>query len=828
MIGRSAFVIRAAATLLAALVPASAALAAAPAGAPAAAPANGAGVAALPWHDATEEWGLAAPLRGMMSHAAACGDVTGDGRLSLYVGGFADRPAAEYAPAAGPPANVLLIGEAGRFRDAAQPPLAFLARTSGAAFVDLDNDGLLDLVVSNNSKAKGLRVANGIFRNTGGGKFVDMPDPDGFGRIMGGRTVGVLDYDGDGLLDLFVGEDKPAGGSTRLFRNRGGFRFEDTSEKAGLPAVLHGLGVATTDLNADGRPDLFVCGDNRLFLSAADGTYKEAAATPFRYEWVNREGTPCGVVFADMNRDGLPDAVIVDHSQPARLHLFINEGLQGGAPVFRETTREAGLAYEFPSWDSLHRHLKHAHVEVADVDNDGWPDIVVAATWDAGGVDQPFVCRNLGGKSPRFSVPPPQKATGYFPAGPVADFDRDGRPDIFLASWLPAVPSRLLLNRHPPRRWLGVRVRGRTMNRMGIGAVVSVYEAGGLGRPEALVGSREIGIADGFCTGHEAVVHFGLADAATCDVEVVLPWGKGTVRQTGVAADRVIEIAEPEAGGAPQASPPAPAGARARDVSRGSRDAGVDAQSRSAGDEAPPAAAPLVIVADEWKPMDALAEFLANTAGYRVEKVGKDALPADLAARPAVFMYIHSKMDADTEKALVDYAAGGGRLIILHHGIASARVANPLWLRMTGIGILPRNDPKAPWRVVGNTTHTLVNLAPGHHITSHKVAYDREAEYTSPDDAARSGKRQAIDLPKTEVFLNQQFTDGDAKTVLFGSACTDPETGESFMQDRGGWLKAWEKGWVIYLQPGHAESDFRNGAFLQIIWNTLTWTPPAP
>jgi len=235
----------------------------------------------------------------------------------------------------------------------------------------------------------------------------------------------------------------------------------------------------------------------------------------------------------------------------------------------------------------------------------------------------------------------------------------------------------------------------------------------------------------------------------------------------------------------------------------------------------------VLIVADEWKPMDALAEFLRAEGGCRVQGVDQKDLPADLASFHAVIQYIHGAMTPATEKALVAYATGGGRLIALHHAVASARVRNPEWLRLMGIHIAPRDDPKWPWRVLGETTHTLVNLRPGHYITSHKVRYDQEVEYTPSDAPSAPQKCPAIDLPNTEAFLNQQFTDGREKTVLFGFRAADPKTGEVFMQDRAGWYKPAGKGWVFYLQPGHAEADFRNRAYAQIVLNCLAWDPAA-
>jgi len=243
----------------------------------------------------------------------------------------------------------------------------------------------------------------------------------------------------------------------------------------------------------------------------------------------------------------------------------------------------------------------------------------------------------------------------------------------------------------------------------------------------------------------------------------------------------------------------------------------------------------ILFVADEWKQLEPLMEFLRTEGKFQVEKADqKDLAQAPsagpgqaLAACYAVFQYIHGPMTPETEKVLVRYATEGGRLVALHHAMASARVKNPEWLKLAGIAILPRTDPKTPWRVIAPVTHTLVNLRPEHYITSHDVKYDRKVKYQSPDAGGPAGEFPALDLPNTEVFLNQQFTDGREKTVLFAVLCTDPKTGEAIMQDRGGWYKPAGKGWLFYLQPGHAESDFRNRNYCQIILNCLTWQPPA-
>src|SRR3954471_3094900 len=103
--------------------------------------------------DRTKEAGILEHVAGMMGHGGAWGDFDGDGHIDLYVGGFCDRPNAEYKPAAGPVPNRLFrnLGN-GRFEQVKMPAVEFYGRTSGAIFADLDNDGALELYVANNAK----------------------------------------------------------------------------------------------------------------------------------------------------------------------------------------------------------------------------------------------------------------------------------------------------------------------------------------------------------------------------------------------------------------------------------------------------------------------------------------------------------------------------------------------------------------------------------------------------------------------------------------------------------------------------------------------------
>lgn len=521
------------------------------------------------FRDAGDDAGLFPDLAGIRGHAAAWGDADGDGFPDLFVGTFHE---------AGSKTSLFFRNTGGRFRLDGQQALRLDSCASGAIFVDLTNNGRLDLYVNNNAHGpEGTKAARpNLFRNDGEGRFTDVSADSGACPAgFQGRTVSALDFDGDGLLDLLACDfyySTKATAGIALYHNLGNYRFEDIAQSAGLPHGKPISGCAVSDFNADGWPDVFLVspdGENRLYLNDGHGKFHEAPGTRETFAWkgLTSENPPTGVCIADINRDGLPDVVIGHHFKqpwlkPAPVRLYLNRGIKNGGPVFEDVTEAAGLE-PLP--------MKAPALEFQDFDNDGWPDLFVSIVKFKEGVPHPIIYRNLGvrGGIPRFRQDawavndfPTADDTGtprrtgaffdkvlqekkimYMAAAPTADFDRDGRMDIFMANWWIESRSLLLRNLTPGGNWLQVQVRGGAgVNQMGIGSLVRVYPAGKLGDAAALLGDREIAVGYGWCGGQEAVVHFGLAAEQAVDVEVVLPHGKGTLVSKDVKANQRLVL----------------------------------------------------------------------------------------------------------------------------------------------------------------------------------------------------------------------------------------------------------------------------------------------
>ncbi|HEX7904135.1 MAG TPA: CRTAC1 family protein [Chitinophagaceae bacterium] len=529
------------------------------------------------FRDAGVEAGILPEAGGIYGHGAGWGDVDGNGWIDLYVATFHK---AGFKP------NKFFTNKNGKFHFDEQKVLQISSRATGIVFADLDNDGDLDLYISSMPheidssyliKIQGCKM----FRNEGKGIFTDISEGNAACPLLfGGRSATVFDYDGDGLLDLLVGEDPMTGyngsetRSSRIFRNKGNLKFEDVSRAVGLPEGIPGYGVSAADVNNDGWPDFFLAandGGNVLFLNDKHGKFVEAPGSREFFYWKgsggdNKNNMVCGVTFGDINRDGLLDMALGPHFQlpwinSQRIKLYLNKGIKNGVPVFEEITESAGLEL-LP--------MKSPHVEMQDFDNDGWPDIYTSMVKFKDHIPYPVIYKNQGLQNGKPHFYEDALAVNDFPnaedkkmdnsdllfkklindtriiytaPGPTADYDNDGRLDMFLPSWWPEIPSMLLHNQTPGGNWLQIRVKGpKGVNLMGVGSRIKIYKAGKLGDPSALLGCQDVSIGFGYASGHTDITHFGLGKEKQVDVEVTLPHGKGKLVQKNVKANQRIVV----------------------------------------------------------------------------------------------------------------------------------------------------------------------------------------------------------------------------------------------------------------------------------------------
>jgi len=264
---------------------------------------------------------------------------------------------------------------------------------SGCAFLDYDRDGWQDILMINGMDWPGhrrQRTTLSLYRNNRNGTFSDVTRSAGLDVEMYGMGVAVGDYNNDGFPDILV----TCVGQNRLFRNTGKGTFVDVTRSSGL-AGREGFSTSALwfDFDRDGLLDLFVCNyvkwsqesdvfcspDGKrksfctpeayrgetcwLFHNRGDGTFEDVTATSGILDTSSKS---LGVAMFDYDRDGWPDLLVANDTQPNKLYRNLHNG------KFKEVAIEAGLAF---SADGKAR--AGMGVDVADFDNSGTPGVAI-------------------------------------------------------------------------------------------------------------------------------------------------------------------------------------------------------------------------------------------------------------------------------------------------------------------------------------------------------------------------------------------------------------------------------------------------------------------
>jgi len=440
---------------------------------------------------------------------------------------------------------------------------------------DYDNDGFADvLVLRGGWMATEGRFPLSLLRNKGDGTFADVTRAAGLLRLAPSQTATWLDYDGDGWLDLYVGNESAPLGSDpddvhpcELFHNNRDGTFTNLARETGVDFVGFVKGVTAGDYDNDGRPDLYVSvrdGDNLLYHN--DGPARGAGAHGWRFTeraaeaGVREPRLSFGTFFFDYDNDGWQDLFVMGYgwsraedpaadflglpSEGERSRLYRNKG--DGS--FEDVTKATGL----------YRVLAGMGLNFGDLDNDGFLDFYV------GTGDPEFTTlvpnrmfRNDSGR--RFQDVTTAGNFGHLQKGhgiAFGDVDNDGDQDVvakmggaFLAD---KAFSTLYENPGNGNRWLGLELTGARSNRSAIGARITVIveEAGsGLRRIHSTVGTggsfgssplrRELGL--GAATRIAAVEVFWPASGLTQKLTGLSPGHRYRIREgedTVVLAER--------------------------------------------------------------------------------------------------------------------------------------------------------------------------------------------------------------------------------------------------------------------------------------------------
>jgi hypothetical protein len=428
----------------------------------------------------------------------------------------------------------------------------------GVAVGDYNGDGFPDIYVTQCGQ-------NLLYRNNGDGTFTDVTAKAGVAAGGWSSSAVWFDYDNDGRLDLFVcqfaefdlahGCGKDSNGVRHycipkifnpmpswLFHNNGDGTFTDVSKASGIAEHLgKAWGVVATDVNNDGRMDLFVSNDtvpNFLYINRG-GTFEESGLTAeVAYSADGRARSGMGVDSADFDEDGLMDLFVANIDEE-----FFSLYRNNGDGTFDDVATPAGIGMAT-------RWMSGWGLKFLDYDNDGNLDLIAASGFPDDLFDeassaiqwrQPLLLFHREGKTFRNVSADSGPVFGRkFPARGLAigDFMNDGGVDVLISNNNEA-PLLLRNNVGKLNNWLGVQLVGRKANRDAIGARVS-WEAGDLKRSRMKVGGGS------FLSSHDPRLVLGIGQRAKIDsLEVKWPLPSGAVeRFTDLPLNRYITIVE--------------------------------------------------------------------------------------------------------------------------------------------------------------------------------------------------------------------------------------------------------------------------------------------
>jgi len=516
-------------------------------------------------------------MSGSIGTGVAIGDFDGDGRPDIFMasktgpnrlfrnlGGLRFEDVTEHAGVAGPTD----------------------AWKQGAAFADVNNDGLLDIYVCR------FNAPNLLYVNQGDGTFKEMAHAYGLDVTDACVMAAFCDYDRDGWLDVYITTNllnkaaQPDGRRGYLLHNNRNGTFTNVTERAGITGELQSHSATWWDYDEDGWPDLYVAADfwkpDQLYRNNRDGTFTDVISSVVPHMPHFSMGADLG----DLNNDGHLGLLVADmaartrykdHRGMAKLRAALPDDQQypRAAPQYMQNAllinTGSGHLLEAAHLAGLHATDWTFSVRLEDLDLDGRLDAYFTNGMVREFTNADLVLRSLSAESPSESIrimkaspPLAERHLAFRNLGDLrfeevsaawgldhvgvgfgaafADLDGDGDLDLVFASYDGELTA--CRNDVDAGHAVVLELRGTASNRFGIGATVRIVTADG---PQV----RTLTLARGYSSTSEPIVHFGLGGNAVIE-RLTVEWPSGRLQAfSNLAADRRYTITEPAKATAP-------------------------------------------------------------------------------------------------------------------------------------------------------------------------------------------------------------------------------------------------------------------------------------